>query len=246
MVAAERRLVEITGTGGSRAELLVAAYDEVLQPSFSHDELPSIEIVTSGFDTEGFHLVLVATTAEGRPMSTAVYSDDGSGVGILSYLATRPGARDRGLGALMMERLASIWADRPVEVVVGEVHDPRFYPETDADRAVSRMRFYHRCGSRLLDVPWMQPRLASDGDRVRHMLLLVFHLDPAAEARSAVPSALLARFAERYYVREEGAVPDDEAYRALWRRFTDRPAIAVRPLTDFDELQPLAIPGASA
>jgi GNAT superfamily N-acetyltransferase len=245
MAAVDRRLVEITDAD-AHPELLAAAYAEVLRPSFSHDELPSVEVVTDAFATERFHLVLVATGADGQPVSAAVYSEDPSGVGILSYLATRPGARDRGQGRVVMEHLASVWAGRPVEVVLGEVHDPRAYPETGADRAVSRLRFYRRGGSRLLDVPWMQPRLSRDGGRVRDMVLLVFHLGPAAEARRGVPSALLAGFVERYYVREEGAVPADAAYRALWRRFTDRAVIPVRPLGELDELRPLAIPDASA
>lgn len=244
MAETELRLVEITGAS-SDPGLLAATYDEVLRPSFSHDELPSVDVVTDAFQAERFHLVLVATTVAGRPVGAAVYSDDGSGVGILSYLAIRPGERDKGTGTALMQHLASIWVERPVQVVLGEVHDTRFYPETEADRAVSRLRFYERCGCRLLDVPWMQPRLASHSDRVRNMVLLVFHLGAAAETQAEVPSALLAAFAERYYVLQEGKVPDDVAYRALWARFTDRPAVAVRPMTDLDELQPLVVPGAT-
>lgn len=242
MVEPPWQLVSITGADDDPA-LLRRVYDEVLRPSFVPDELPSMGYVAEGFATLPFQLVLVAVADDDRPLAAAVYSEDGTGVGVLGYLAARPGERGRGTGAGLVQHLRSVWAGRPVEVVLGEVHDPRFHPETDADRAVARMRFYERWGARLLDVPWMQPRLTPGGHRVRNMVLLAFHLAAAAEEAGAVASAPVAAFVERYYVEHEGRVPDDPAYQALWRRFTARPTIAVGPIAGLDGLAPLTVPG---
>ena len=213
-------------------------YDGVLRPSFGADELPSIEAVTGGDGDKANRLLVVAVDDE-VSIGAALYSEDGSGVGKLDYLAARPGVRSRGVGSVLMERLASVWSGRPVVAVLGEVHDPRFHAEGPDEQPSARLRFYQRWGARLLDVPWVQPRLSPAGARVHHMLLV----DVLPGPERALSSATLARWVDGYYRAAEGAVPTDPTYRALVARVLARDPVGLGAIEN-PEVAPLDLSGA--
>lgn len=217
-------LVEVTGAG-QNDDLVRAAFDSILEPSFSANELPSIEMITEGWEVDPYHLLLVAL-ADGGPLGAAVYSEGGTGLGTLDYLAARPGARNRGVGSALMGRLASIWSGRPVIAVLAEVHDPRFYSDGPDEQPAARVRFYERHGAQLLGVPWVQPRLSAIGRRVHNMLLLQL----LAGGGPSLPSAALREWVTGYYLSTEGVVPTDQTFVALWERVLASDAIEVLPI----------------
>lgn len=223
--------------------LVSGAFDAVLRPSFSIDELPSIDTVTGADGDDGYRLLVVAVGREdgdgdGDALGAALYSEDGTGLGKLDYLAARPGIRSRGVGSALMGRLASVWPGRPVVAVLGEVHDPRFHAEGPDELPSARLRFYQRCGARLLDLPWVQPRLSPDGARVHHMLLV----DLLPGIGQPLSSERVGRWVQGYYLAAEGAVPTDSTYEALLARVFSRDEIGLGSI-DHPEVDPLVVNG---
>lgn len=233
-------LVEITDPA-AQADLLQAVFDTVLRPSFSTDELPSIDVLRRGASDEHEQTIIVAIDVRG-PAAAAVYGRPaGLTVGVLSYLAARPGERGRGLGGRLLARLAEIAERSTVELVLGEVHDPRWYEETDDEHPEARLRFYQRHGARLLAVPWIQPRLAGGGERVRDMLLLALYANDDL-VDLGVPGTWIENWAEAFYAAEEGAEPDDEEYDALIERLTATSTIALLGIDQIDSVGRLDLP----
>ena len=115
-------LVEITDPA-AQADLLQAVFDTVLRPSFSTDELPSIDVLRRGASDEHEQTIIVAIDVRG-PAAAAVYGRPaGLTVGVLSYLAARPGERGRG----WLLTSTNLLEDEPVATVVEH--------RTDAHRA---------------------------------------------------------------------------------------------------------------
>jgi hypothetical protein len=136
----------------------------------------------------------------------------------------------------MMARLRERWSQGEAEVVLGEVHDPRRWPEGDDERPSARLRFYERHGARVLTVPWVQPRLREDGERVAGMVLLVWGRHGPPES---VPAAWLRPWMTEYYLEAEGLdrPTDDPTVAALLARVDARDPIGVEAITD-----PLTVP----
>ncbi len=237
------RLVEITDPAAHR-DLVQQVFEVVLRPSFSTDELPAadslqrpVEHRSGAEPVAEEQTIVVAVDADG-PAAALVYDRPaGSAVGVVSYLAVRPGERGRGLGGRLLARLTELVEASPVELVLAEVHDPRGHAETEDERPRARLRFYERHGARALDVPWMQPRLSPDGSRVRDMLLLVLHA--RHDVAGGVPSEWIVRWAEQSYLAAEHRIPDDADYRALRTRLASSGTIRVVEITDLDAIERL-------
>jgi len=219
-------------------DLLREAFDVVLRPSFDAAELPSYEAVTEGFGDGYEQVVLVARNDEGVVAAAVSGREADAPLGTLSYLAARPGRRGGGVGAAMMARLGQVWAASTVQAMLGEVHDPRAYAESADEQPSARLRFYERAGARLLMVPWMQPGLGG-GERVHDMLLLEMYRRAGGPQKS-LPSSWLLDWTRTYYEFEEGAVPQDAAYRELERRISEHDPIALVEPGALATLAPLA------
>jgi predicted N-acetyltransferase YhbS len=191
-------------------ELLRRFYEEVLRPSFDDDELMELDSLADSLRSED----------DPRSLASVVVDDAGRVVGgvvgelyeaesvlLLAYMAVRPGERDRGVGTELAQVVLPVWfADPRVALAVAEVHDPRFWPN---DEAEARLRLYDRLGGRVLGVPFVQPALGPDRERVRGFLLLVFYADPSVtvsvDGDEAIRTEVVARFVRRYFEETEGA-----------------------------------------
>lgn len=221
------------------APLLRRVYDEVLRPSFGRSELPDEASLLASLRADQYATVAIA---DGDPIAVAVSSRPTAGpVGILSYLAARPGTRSRGSGGRLLEHCIGRWRERGPALVLGEVHDPRAHATTDDERPLDRLRFYERRGSELVWSPWLQPALSPSTPRVGGMLLLAIARAAPFDGPTLPPGALLA-WAEDYYRSSEGAVPDDPAYRELVARLDPPGGLEVRPVAAYPELEPLREP----
>ena len=230
-------LVEIADPQ-AQPDLVQQVFDDVLRPSFDEDELPSVDVLMQG-KSDGYEQTLIVASDADGPAAAAVYGRQSHHpVGLLSYLAARPGERGRGLGGRVLARLTAIAVASDVGVVLGEVHDPRFHAESEDERPRARLRFYERHGARVLDAPFVQPRLSDGTERVRDMLLLVLHARPEVLSEG-VPAEWIDQWCRTYFVDEEGNEPDDDEYRALVGRWRGRDRVPVVPVSAFESVQPL-------
>jgi GNAT superfamily N-acetyltransferase len=212
----------------SSSPLLEQAYEELLRPSFTRDELvllPELrELLRAGAG-----VVTVTTDGEGTPDGVAVgeWSPD-TGVLLLAYLAVRAGRRSAGLGSRLLERVRGDWREtfRP-RLTLAEIEHPTAHPADDRGDPHARLRFYHRHDSRALAVPYVQPALRPGARRVPGMLLIT--LDTPVP--DAVPAAPVRAYLREYFEDAEGAdATGDPALRPLWRAVDDRETIALLSL----------------
>ena len=219
-------------------QLLRAAFDAVLRPSFTGDELGGPETI----EPSERRVVSIVSTAAGEPMGVAVTDLDPDGISLLANLAVSPASRGLGVGARLMDHLAEVWAAR-AGVVLAEVHDPRGHADTPSEHPLARLRFYERAGARVLDTPFVQPALHPGAARVPDMLLLVLHPVGPAGAVDAVDSAELAEWIRRYYVAVEGTDPTDPTARRLLARVRERESVPAWPLARWRDVARLTLDG---
>lgn len=212
-------------------ELLRAAFDAVLRPSFTAEELSGPEAA----EPSQHRVVSIASTSSGEPAGVAVSAVDPTGVSLLSYLAVGPASRGLGVGSALLRHLRQLWAEAGCGVVLAEVHDPRGHADTPGEHPLARLRFYQRAGARVLDLPFVQPALARGTTRVPDMLLLVMHPSHV----DAVSSTAVADWIRRYYLDAEDAVPTDPQGLELLARAGTSETIAVLPLEHWRDVTPL-------
>lgn len=217
--------------GSARDDLVVlhSVYEELLRPAFPPSELADFESFAAGIGDGASGGVLVALDG-GRLAGVAVDSWSSSArIGLLGYLAVAGDRRDRGVGSALLTELRRRWADAPIDVVLGEVEDPRVHADTPENRTGARLRFYERLGADVFDAPWTQPGL-DGGPRVPGFVLVRVWSRPGA---SPLDADVLGRWAESYYADEEGRRPDDDGFRVLHARIT---AVSPVPFVPLGEL----------
>ena len=143
----------LTFVDAAHDDVVQRAYDTVFRPAFDPTELPDISSIVP----TSTRLLLVAVDGPTVVAGAVVDTYRPSSIGLLSYLATRPVDRSRGLGAKLLGALRTRWTRDRVDLVLAEVRDPRVWETSDAERPGDRLRFYARTGCQLLPVPWVQP-----------------------------------------------------------------------------------------
>lgn len=86
------KVVDLTSSDQD-PDLLRAAYESVLRPSFTPDELSGPAAIVPSSE----HVVSVALGSHGEPLGVAVTQLDPGGVSLLGYLAVGPAARGLGV-----------------------------------------------------------------------------------------------------------------------------------------------------
>ena len=100
---------------------------------------------------------------------------------------------------------------------------------TDQDIA-DLSAFYEQHGARALDLPYFQPGIGSASRRVRGMLLLVLHADPAftPEHPDRLAGGPLRTFMEAYLESSEGVQPNDWDAKALFKAIDREGGVPMR------------------
>lgn len=197
-----------------------ALYDDVLAPSFPHSErVTRAEFLDSITDPDGSMCVFAALDAAGEIVGGIVgewFAE--CRVLLVSYVAVAPGLRGGGVGSrLITESLSRWWSRFEPLLILGEVEDPRVHPATDYGDPVARLRLYDRLGALVLPVPYFQPALHDDSDRVRDLLLMVFAADASYLSDGHVDASVVRVFLQQNLRACEGHInADDEEVRALW------------------------------
>ncbi|HEX8051393.1 MAG TPA: GNAT family N-acetyltransferase [Thermoleophilaceae bacterium] len=217
------------------AGLAARFHEEVLAATFSRDELVSPESLAENLRA-ATALVTIALDEQGSVLGGIVgdwFAEPH--VLLISYLAVRPGLRGQAIGTELRARAVATWPEqRPIHLVVAEVHDPRRWQSEEGEASLARLRLFERFGGQLLDVPFVQPALEPGTERVRGFLLLVFHVDDRIRAGGgeAVRAGPIATWIRQYYAMTEGAEPPyDPELAALLARVEASDSVRLMPLT---------------
>jgi len=198
------------------APLLARFYDEVYLPAFAHQREPLAAWTAQLWgDAAAYDLAIVVAGDHLDDPSRAridggVISElyPASACGLLTYLVVAPHARHGGLGRALLDGARRSLAERAaarglaLAAVFGEVSDPaRYHGDARAD-AVDRIARFVRWGARVVDHPYVQPRLALELARDPALRLIAF-FDGAPPA--TLPGPLLADFLREFFAVTEGA-----------------------------------------
>ncbi|WP_192796759.1 GNAT family N-acetyltransferase [Serinicoccus kebangsaanensis] len=157
-------------------------YDQVLAPSFPADELVGEQDFVAARErpTSRVLFALDAGAPVGLSMVDSAAVD--APVALLSYLATHPTRRARGVGSMLMQQVR---AHEPMLLI--EIEDPREHGERGFGDPWRRVEFYRRHGVRALQVPYFQPPVAPGHPRVDGMLLGLLTPGPVPDTVDAGP-----------------------------------------------------------
>jgi GNAT superfamily N-acetyltransferase len=186
-------------------------YESVLAPSFPRDEIEPLRGLTDA----------LSKPPESRPRIVLALDKSRNVVGgivgewyphsrvlLIAYLATRPDLRGSGIG-YRLTKVVSDWAlERRSALIIAEIEPPDRSPVAEAyGDPVARLRLFDRLRGRVLDMPYWQPRLSPDRNRVP-LLLVAFHIDSDAcdqeENEMSIPADLISIFLDEYFSACEG------------------------------------------
>lgn len=210
---------------------LAALYQRLLIPAFPPAELVDLADIVDGV-AAGSTDVLAGWDGA-IPRAVAVGDRyPASGVVLLSYLATDPGVRSRGLGRALLDAALARWTERfRPPLVLAEVEDPGHHPVTAYGDPHARLRFYARASAVALDLPYVQPALRPGAERVRHLLLLALSVAPGARrGPAAVDAAPVLGYLREVFALSEGHVPGDDEARRLLAAAERADGVPIRPL----------------
>ncbi|WP_234355828.1 hypothetical protein [Kitasatospora aureofaciens] len=220
--------------------LLAVAYRELLEASFTPDELDTLEQMRTSM-ANGRLAVSAITDRQGRPLAVACGEWSAhSRTLLLAYLAVRKDQRSNGLGGHLLVEACRSWQlrFRPVVTLAEVAHPEAHHGSGGTGYAVARLRFYARHGARALDLPYFQPSLGPGRDRVYGMLLLVLGLGTEFGSLDdvwAVPAEPVRLFLTDYLLSTEGHIGTDQATRDLQAAVARQGGIPLLPLLPLDQ-----------
>jgi GNAT superfamily N-acetyltransferase len=237
--------------------LIEATYHEVLEPSFSPDELDPLDTVLDGLAEDGSYECWGLCALDGEtPVGCILgYPYPESRVLLIGYVVVRPGGRNRGVGGLLMDEARRQWYGKAdLTLVVAEIDDPRFHPVVGDIDPERRVAFYARHGTQIAAGPYFQPRLEGEGKkRVYDMFLAVLYGSSGAISPGPSPSVSapqLAAFLREYFPAsgEDSDWPTNEDAEGRWLLdwYRGRETIALHPISGYREIEIPRFPGRPA
>jgi len=222
--------------------LLRRGYTEILVPSLPAGELEDLDGLADRVEAGSAYAAVALH--DDVPIGMVVADPfDQVRVLLLSYLAVRPGIRGGGVGTALLREVLPRWRDHSgSQIVLAEIEDPRAHRANDFGDPVARVRFYQRQGYRLLPVPFVQPRVAADKDRVRGMLLAVAPDERVDD--QPVPAHLVHAFLTDYFESAEGVGVRDDPERDALLAVVERGGAHLTLLRPdrYAEIPPLNVP----
>ncbi len=231
------------------ASFIEDIYREILQPSFSPDELDPLEVILDGL-TEGGSYELWGLSAMDGDMPVGcmlVYPYRESGVLLIGYLAVKQGARSRGIGGLLADEGATALV-RAAGLSVGSwrrlkirVITPRRVTSTrsgawPSTRGAGRRSSLARTSSRAS---------TKCRQRVYDFFLTVHHRgDAVISPESTISARRVADFLQEYFAASgEGSDwPQDDEGRWLLDWYRSREMVNLQPIGELREGRRSAIP----
>jgi GNAT superfamily N-acetyltransferase len=220
------------------AMLLRELHEKVLAPSFSAEEY----IPPTTFEPSG-ELSLIACDDDGSVLGGAIGELYSTAV-LLAYLAVRPGFRGSGIGSALLAAVKQRWlGQRPVTFV--ELDDPRHHkPDPGYGDPADRLRFYGSFGTRLLAMPYFQPRLRDNLPRGYHLFLGVVPPEGVAPP-TTMPASTVTEFLKEYFeVCEGSATLNDPEFRWLLQAAEGQEEISLVTVGEYSGLTDVGPPSA--
>ncbi len=204
----------------------------LLTPSFPPNELVAVHSLVEG--VAGGAVEVAVIDDQGEPVAVAVGEVEGP-VALLAYLAVDGAARGRGNGSALLEWAVARWMTRSrgIRLLLAEVEDPqRHAPHASYGDPVRRAQFYAAQGATRLAVPYFQPRLDPQSDRVRGMMLVVLAAAPGVIVGGVLREPrLVTTWLEDYFADTEGNPrPADAEAQALFEAFEGGEPVTAGPL----------------
>jgi GNAT superfamily N-acetyltransferase len=215
-------------------QLLSKLYQDVLFPSFSADELESLEDMRRQIQNRTGVQLFAALDATDAPLAAfTAYWYPRSQVLLLGYLAVRSDRRGQGIGTWLTGHVRRILLERLQPLLaLAEVEDPHYYAASHQfGDPLARIRLYERLGGRLLSMPYFQPRLRPESERVRNLVLMAFEISPSVlqsiPVGECVTTGVLSEFLEEYFTAAEGpeTTSQDEEYLSLRNMISRMPCV---------------------
>jgi hypothetical protein len=233
-------LIELSADG-----LLTSLYQDVFAPAFPVDELMSLEAIRAGL-LDGTTRAAAMTDEDGGVIAGAVAEwSESSRVLLLSYMAVAYSARSKGAGGQLYQHVLTEWTrDFWPCLFVAEVEHPDHHVGTSAQGdPFRRLRFYGSHGALVLKLPYFQPALHPNANRVYGMLMLALHVDSqfAGLGPATVHSSPLRTWFTEYLLETEGEVPKDAATTALMSVLASPKDVSLLPIERYREA-PVALP----
>ncbi len=214
-------------------------YREILQPSFSPDELDPLDLILDGLTRGGSYELWGLSSMDGdMPVGCILgYPYRESGVLLIGYLAIKQDARSRGIGGLLADESGRRWYGQPgFPLVVAEIEDPRYHAaEGDIDPG-RRVAFYARRGDQIVIGPYFQPRLEKYRQRVYDLFLTVHYCgNGVISLENTISAQRVADFLQEYFAASgEGSDwPQDEEGRWLLDWYRSRETVSLRPIGEY-------------
>ena len=120
-----------------------------------------------------------------------------SGLSLVTYLATAPSARGRGIGKnlLWQARQLTQRRNRRDSMVLAEVHNPELIDcESDIMDPFKRLKIFTALGARIIPIRYVQPALSEHSHKVSSLVLLVF-----GQSEEGLDPQRLINFFEEFY-----------------------------------------------
>jgi GNAT superfamily N-acetyltransferase len=226
--------------------LIEAIYHDILEPSFSSDELDPLDLVLDGLSEGGSYECWGLCLLDGdTPVGCILgYPDRGSRVLLIGYVATKPGVRSHGVGTQLLGEARSRWYGKAgLTLVLAEIDDPRFHPAVGDIDPQRRVAFYARLNTQMVLGPYFQPRLEEGRQRVHGMFLAVLY----GGNEGSVPAPQLVAFLRKYFAGSEGESdwprPEDAEGRWLLDWYRGCETVGLRPINEYAEAEIPQFPG---
>ncbi len=227
-------------------KFLESVYRDILEPSFTADELDPLEVIRDGLADDGDYQIWgLCAVADETPVGCILgYRYPESGVLLIGYVAVRPGERGRGAGGLLLGAARQQWyGNASISLVLAEIDDPRCHPVVNGIDPERRVAFYARHDTRLVVGPYFQPRLEGERKQRAYALFLTV-LDGASDT---VPAARVAGFLTEYF-RQAGEGSDwpradDAEGNWLLNWYRDRATVGLRPIGEYRDADIPQVPG---
>lgn len=154
-----------------QSEILV---HELLEQAFGPEELGEPEDLIA--QLRGGQFQTLSAWEGARPLGAAITWSATSEVTLLSWLAVSPRTRGHGVGSkLFRQAICALESSNNPLLILGEIEDPQLHaPSEDRGDPQRRWAFYQRLGAKLLDFPFVMPRLSADVPVGEDMWLLSF------------------------------------------------------------------------
>jgi hypothetical protein len=216
---------QIRRAGELSVESVGQFYDEILIPSFPANELMARTSFRDGFDCGSLDGVFALDSRDRVVGGVVVELFPVSRVLLVAYIAVRSDLRGNGIGKGIIEvaRRALVFDPYPL-LVVAEVEHPGHYSKSALGDPAARIRLFAAMGAELLSLPYFQPRLYADAERVENLMLVAFYVDESAlvaldfgpaGVRRAVQGDVVDQFLVEYFSRAEGELPSDASFVSL-------------------------------